>query len=428
MSALRVTGARALCGSIPAAGNKNAALPLVAAALLTDEPVQLENVPDIGDIRVLLELVSAAGVEVDWSRASGTLRLRARELVSHELPAALYASLRAGILLAAPLLARRGAAVMVPPGGDVIGRRRLDAHLEGLTALGVEIETAATLRFSAPRGLHGADIFLPEASVTATEQVLMAAAVAQGTTLIRNAACEPHVQDLARMLTAMGARIEGIGSNTLTVTGTTPLHGTSFRIGSDVAEAASFLAFGAATHGDVTVTGVDPGEYRMIARTFRRLGVALEIDSGRIRVGPDQALQVVPELAGGIPVIDDGIWPQFPSDLMSVTIVLATQVQGTVLFFEKLYESRMYFVDRLVAMGANAVICDPHRAVISGPSRLHGIVLQSPDIRAGIALLGAALCARGESLIRNAESIDRGYERIEEKLRSLGADIGRVPG
>jgi UDP-N-acetylglucosamine 1-carboxyvinyltransferase len=273
----------------------------VAAALLTDEPVQLENVPDIGDIRVMLELVSAAGVEVDWSRASGTLRLRARNLVSHELPAALYASLRAGILLAAPLLARRGAAVMVPPGGDVIGRRRLDAHLEGLAALGVEIETADTLRFRAPRGLQGADIFLPEASVTASEQVLMAAAVARGTTVIRNAACEPHVQDLARMLTAMGARIEGIGSNTLTVTGTTPLHGTSFRIGSDVAEAASFLAFGAATHGDVTVTGVDPGEYRMIARTFRRLGVDLEIEPGRIRVGPDQALQVVPEWAGGFP-------------------------------------------------------------------------------------------------------------------------------
>jgi UDP-N-acetylglucosamine 1-carboxyvinyltransferase len=428
MTALRVRGSGALCGSVKAAGNKNAALPLVAAALLTDEPVRLENVPDIGDLRVMLELVSAAGVEVDWSRASGTLQLRARNLISHELPEALYASLRAGILLAAPLLARRGAAVMVPPGGDVIGRRRLDAHVEGLAALGVEIETDAKLRFSAPRGLHGADIFLPEASVTATEQVLMAAAAAKGTTVLRNAACEPHVQDLARMLSAMGARIEGIGSNTLTVSGAERLRGTSFRIGSDVAEAASFLALGAATHGDVTVTGVEPDEYRMIARTFRRLGVRLEVGPGGVRVGPDQALQVVPELAGGIPVIDDGIWPQFPSDLMSVTIVLATQVQGTVLFFEKLYESRMYFVDRLVAMGANAVICDPHRAVIAGASRLHGIVLQSPDIRAGIALLGAALCARGESHIRNAESIDRGYERIEEKLRVLGADIERVDG
>ena len=428
MTALRVTGGRALCGSVQAAGNKNAALPLVAAALLTDEPVRLENVPDIGDIRVMLELASAAGVQVDWSRARGTLLLRAQNLTSHELPEALYASLRAGILMAAPLLARRGAAVMVPPGGDVIGRRRLDAHIEGLAALGVQIDTAAKLHFSAPQGFHGADIFLPEASVTASEQILMAAAVAKGTTVIRNAACEPHVQDLARMLTAMGARIEGIGSNTLTVTGADRLHGTTFRIGADVAEAASFLALGAATHGDVTVTGVDPSEYRMVARTFRRLGVNVEIGSGCLRVGPNQALQVEPELAGGIPVIDDGVWPQFPSDLMSVTIVLATQVQGTVLFFEKLYESRMYFVDRLVAMGANAVICDPHRAVIAGPSRLHGIVLQSPDIRAGIALLGAALCARGESLIRNAESIDRGYERIEEKLRVLGADIGRVAG
>lgn len=428
MTALRVTGARPLRGVVQAAGNKNAALPLLAAALLTDEPVRLENVPDIGDIRVMLELVSAAGVQVEWSRATGTLLLQARDLVSHELPDALYASLRAGILLAAPLLVRRGAAAMVPPGGDVIGRRRLDAHVEGLAALGVQVETDARLHFRAPHGLHGADIFLPEASVTASEQVLMAAAAATGTTVIRNAACEPHVQDLARMLAAMGARIEGIGSNTLTVTGAARLHGVSFRVGSDVAEAASFLALGAATRGDVTVTGIDPGEYRMVARTFRRLGVSLEVGVDRVRVGPDQDLQVVPELAGGIPVIDDGVWPQFPSDLMSVTIVLATQVQGTVLFFEKLYESRMYFVDRLVAMGANAVICDPHRAVISGPSRLHGIVLQSPDIRAGIALLGAALCARGESLIRNAESIDRGYERIEEKLRSLGADIGRVPG
>jgi UDP-N-acetylglucosamine 1-carboxyvinyltransferase len=428
VTALRVTGARALRGSIQAAGNKNAALPLVAAALLTDEPVRLDNVPDIGDIRVMLELVAAAGAQVDWERASGTLRLRARDLTSHELPDALYASLRAGILLAAPLLARRGAATMVPPGGDVIGRRRLDAHVEGLAALGVRVETDAKLRFSAPQGLHGADIFLPEASVTATEQVLMAAAVAKGTTVIRNAACEPHVQDLANLLTAMGARVDGIGSNTLTVTGTERLHGASFRIGSDVAEAASFLALAAASHGDVTVTGVNAAEYRMIARTFRRLGVGLEIGPDRIRVGPDQALQVVPELAGGIPVIDDGVWPQFPSDLMSVTIVLATQVQGTVLFFEKLYESRMYFVDRLVAMGANAVICDPHRAVISGPSRLHGIVLQSPDIRAGIALLGAALCARGESLVRNAESIDRGYEKIEDKLRCLGAEVERVQG
>jgi UDP-N-acetylglucosamine 1-carboxyvinyltransferase len=428
VTALRVTGGRALCGSIQAAGNKNAALPLVAAALLTDEPVCLENVPDIGDFRVMLELVSAAGVQVDWSRAEGKLRLHARSLTSHELPEALYVSLRAGILLAAPLLARRGAAVMVPPGGDVIGRRRLDAHLEGLAALGVAIDTTAKLRFSAPRGFHGADVFLPEASVTATEQILMAAAAATGTTVIRNAACEPHVQDLARMLVAMGAHIEGLGSNTLTVTGTQRLRGTSFRIGADVAEAGSFLALGAATHGDVTVTGVEPAEYRMVARTFRRLGVNLETGPDWLRVGPQQALQVEPELAGGIPVIDDGIWPQFPSDLMSVTIVLATQVDGTVLFFEKLYESRMYFIDRLVAMGANAVICDPHRAVIAGPSKLHGIVLHSPDIRAGIALLGAALCARGESVIRNAESIDRGYERIEEKLRVLGADVGRVAG
>lgn len=428
MTALRVNGSRPLQGTLQAAGNKNAALPLIAAALLTDEPVRLENVPDIGDVRAMLDLVVTAGVEVAWDPAAGRLVLHASAVTAEELSGELYASLRAGILLAAPLLVRRGTAVMVPPGGDVIGRRRLDAHVEGLAALGVVTGMDAKLRFSAPRGLHGAEVFLPEASVTATEQVIMAAAAAEGTTTIRNAACEPHVQDLARMVASMGARVDGIGSNTLTVTGTSHLHGTSCRVGSDFSEAASFLALGAATRGDVTVTGVEPDHYRMIARTFRRLGVELQMGPDWVRVGPDQSLQVVPELAGGMPVIDDGVWPQFPTDLMSVAIVLATQVRGTVLFFEKLYESRMYFVDRLVAMGANAVICDPHRAVISGPNRLHGILLQSPDIRAGIALLGAALCARGESLIRNAESIDRGYERIEDKLRSLGADVTRVSG
>jgi UDP-N-acetylglucosamine 1-carboxyvinyltransferase len=428
VTALRIEGGRALHGSLQAAGNKNAALPLMAAALLTDEPVVLENVPDIGDVRAMLDLVRAAGAEVDWSPEAGVLRLHAREVTSQELPDRLYASLRAGILLAAPLLARRGAAVMVPPGGDVIGRRRLDTHVEGLRALGAEVEAGAKLRFSAPGRLRGADIFQAEASVTGTEQVLMAAAGASGRTVIRNAACEPHVQDLARLLNAMGTQVEGIGSNALSVTGVDHLHGARYRLGSDFVEAASFLALGAATRGDVTVTGIEPAEYAMIARVFRRLGVALEFGQDSVRAGPDQTLDVLPEWGGGIPVIDDGIWPQFPSDLMSVMIVLATQVRGTVLFFEKLYESRMYFVDRLAAMGANAVVCDPHRAVIAGPSSLHGIVLQSPDIRAGIALVGAALCARGQSLVRNAESIDRGYGRIEAKLAGLGAAVERTTG
>lgn len=428
MTALRVHGGRPLCGDLQAAGNKNAALPLLAAALLTDEPVRLENVPDIGDVRVLLELITAAGVSVSWEPARRTVEVQARQVSSRELPAALYGRLRAGVLLAAPLLARVGEAVMAPPGGDVIGRRRLDAHVEGLEALGVQVDFGERLRFRAPRGLQGADIFLPEASVTATEQVLMAAVLARGASRIHNAACEPHVQDVARLLVAMGARIEGIGSNTLAVDGVERLHGASYRIGSDFCEAASFLALAAATGGDLTVRGVEPEHYRMIARTFRRLGVVLEAGPDWLRVSPDQPRRVVPERAGGMPVIDDGIWPQFPSDLMSVTIVLATQVSGAVLFFEKLYESRMAFVDRLVAMGANAVICDPHRAVISGPRTLHGMVLQSPDIRAGIALLGAALCARGESLIRNAESIDRGYADITGILQSLGADVSRTTG
>lgn len=315
---------------------------------------------------------------------------------------------------------------MSPPGGDVIGRRRLDSHVHGLECLGAIVEMAECFRFRAPVRLRGAEIFLPEASVTATAQVLMGAVLSRGNTIIRNAATEPHISDLARMLCSMGARITGIDSNVLQIEGVDRLSGCTHRIVSDHTEAGSFLALAAATGGDVEVTGVDPGHYRMTERAFARLGVELEYGADSVRVREGQGRCVVGDLGGGIPVIDDGPWPQFPSDLMSVMIVLATQVSGTVLFFEKMYESRMYFVDRLVAMGANAVICDPHRAVVCGPSRLHGISLSSPDIRAGMALIGAALCADGESSIKNLQLVDRGYERIDERLKSLGADVHRL--
>ncbi len=426
MNSFRIVGGNALTGTIEASGNKNAVLPMIAAALLTDEPVILDHVPDIGDVQTMLTLAHALGATVDWDRQQGVLTLHAAQLLDAELPRNLCREIRAGILFAAPLLHRSGCATMFPPGGDVIGRRRLDVHFGGLRRMGAQIDTDDRFVFRTHGRLEGADLFLPEASVTGTAQLLLAAVLAEGTTTIRNAACEPHIGDLARLLTGMGARIEGTDSNTLTVHGVSRLQGVRHRVVSDHTEVGSLLALGAATGGGVTVTGVDPSHYPKVKQVFARFGVDLECGADTVSIAPGQQRCVQPDLDGGIPVIDDGPWPHFPSDLMSVMIVLATQATGTVLFFEKMYESRMYFVDRLVAMGANAVICDPHRAVICGPSRLHGITLSSPDIRAGMALVAAALCAPGESIIRNVHLIDRGYESIETKLSALGAAIERV--
>jgi len=427
MSRLAITGGVPLRGRLAAGANKNAVLPMIAASLLTDETVVLENVPEIGDVRTMLMLAEVLGVQVDWDRGARTLGLTSRDLTTAVLPRELCREVRAGILFAAPLLHRLGEAAMSPPGGDVIGRRRLDVHFYGLEAMGVEARLGESLLFEAPTPLHGDDLFLPEASVTGTAQILLAASLAQGETVIRNAAGEPHIQDLCGLLIEMGADIRGVGTNTLTVHGKPKLHGARHRVGADHTEVSSFLALTAATGGEITISDVGPQHYRMIARVFARLGIELEFDHDEVTLRAEQERRVRPDLAGGIPVIDDGIWPQFPSDLMSVMIVLATQTTGAVLFFEKLYESRMYFVDRLVAMGANAVICDPHRVVISGPARLHGIELSSPDIRAGMALVGAALCAQSRSVIHNVQYIDRGYERIDEKLASLGARIERLP-
>ncbi len=426
MSIFLIRGGKPLSGTVRAGGNKNAALPMFAAALLTDEPVVLENVPDIGDVRTMGAIADALGVRVDHDRRAETTILTAATITTNQLPRQLCNEVRAGVLFAAPLVHRTGAARMFPPGGDVIGRRRLDAHFLGLTTLGIDCSIGDQLFFSVRKPLAGADIFLPEASVTATEHLLIAAVLARGRTIIRNAAGEPHVQDLCLLLNKMGAHIDGIGSNTLTVEGVDRLHGAHHRIGADYTEAGSFLALAAATGGGVTVGGIDPSHFRMVEHVYARLGVQLDFTADTVAVAPGQEGQIKPDTRGGIPIFDDGPWPHFPSDLMSVTIVLATQLRGTALFFEKMFESRMYFVDRLIAMGANAVICDPHRVVVVGPAKLHALELNSPDIRAGIALLGAALCADGNSTIRNVQLIDRGYERIEDKLRQLGADLERL--
>jgi UDP-N-acetylglucosamine 1-carboxyvinyltransferase len=419
-----IEGGRPLQGTVTPSGNKNAALPILAATLLTDEPVVLHNVPDIGDVRTMLALLGDLGVQVRRIDRH-TLELRAQEVHKAELDRELCRRIRASILLAGPLLARCGQVTLPPPGGDVIGRRRVDTHLLALESLGahITVNDAYNMRADRPRGQ---DILLDEASVTATENAIMAAVLAEGTTVLRNAASEPHVQDLARFLNQLGARIEGIGSNTLTIEGVERLGGGEYAIGPDYIEIGSFIGLGAVTRGVIRIRDVVPDDLRMIRMTFQRLGVWTEFDGNDLIVPGGQHLQIVADAHDAIPKIDDAPWPAFPADLMSIALVVATQAAGTVLFHEKMFESRLYFVDKLIGMGARIILCDPHRAVVVGPSKLHGERLESPDIRAGMALLIAALCAEGQSVIRNIGQIDRGYERIEEKLQALGADIRRV--
>lgn len=425
MEELIITGGKPLRGTVTPSGNKNAALPALAACVLADEPVTLRNLPDIEDIRTMGELLAGIGVSVQrldphtWRLDAGQVRLPAFDRER-------FRRIRGSILLAGPMLARLGEVELPPPGGDVIGRRRVDTHFLAFQALGAEVDINDLFRLRARRRLRGADILLDEASVTGTENAVMAAVLAQGTTIIRNAASEPHVQDLCHMLNRLGAQIEGIGSNLLTIHGVDRLHGGEFVIGPDHMEVGSYAAMAAMTHGEVHIRNAAPHHLRMIRAVFRRLGVRMEVDGDDVYVPADQAMLVEPDLGGAIPTVADAPWPAFPADLMSVAIVLATQVEGTVLFHEKMFESRLYFVDKLIFMGARIVLCDPHRCVVQGPSPLHGDVLVSPDIRAGMALLGAALCAGGESVIRNVDQIDRGYECVEEKLRSLGARIERV--
>lgn len=415
-----IEGGSPLNGVIKASGNKNAALPCIAAALLTSEPVILRNIPDIEDVRVMLDVFRALGGTAE-PLGSHAWRLTG-DVKTSSVPREAAEKIRASILFAGPLLARTGKAALPPPGGDVIGRRRLDTHILALTELGAKFDAAVDFVFSAKR-LSGADIFLDEASVTATENAVMAAALASGRTTLSNAASEPHVQDLCRMLAAMGARIDGIGSNRLSVHGRRKLGGCDYTIGADYMEVGSFIGLAAATRSALCIEGVLPEEIRPAKSAFAKLGITWEHEGRVLRVPSTLPLKVNPDLGGMIPKIDDAPWPGFPPDLTSIVTVAATQVEGAALIHEKMFESRMFFVDMLIGMGARIVLCDPHRAVVYGPSRLRGAELRSPDVRAGMAMVIAALCADGRSVISNVYQIERGYEDLVSRLTSLGARI-----
>lgn len=419
-----VEGGFPIKGTIKASGNKNAALPCIAVCVLTNEPVILQNIPDIEDTGVMFDVLRSLGVSVE-SVGANAWKVEAKNIEKSEIPAMFTKKIRGSILFAGPLVARTGKVVMSPPGGDVIGRRRVDTHFLALQELGVNISANGQFVFATNK-LVGADIFLDEASVTATENAVMAAVLAEGQTIITNAASEPHVQDLCKMLISMGAKISGVGSNILTIDGVKKLHGTEYRIGPDYMEIGSFIGLAAATKGSITITGVEPRDLRPIKLAFKKLGIHWEIEGDALTVPMGQSMQVDTDLGGMTPKIDDSPWPGFPADLTSVMTVVATQVSGTVLIFEKMFESRMFFVDKLIGMGARITLCDPHRAVVSGPCRLHGDELVSPDVRAGMALVIAALSAQGESVIRNVYQIERGYEHLVERLQSLGAHITRV--
>ena len=419
-----IEGGHPLKGRIRASGNKNAALPCLAATLLTSEPVVLRNVPEIEDVHVMMEILKALGCSVE-KLSRGDYRLVTLDLKREEVPPHLAKKIRASILLAGPLLARVGRVILPPPGGDVIGQRRLDTHFLALQALGARFTMGGFFELDA-RELVGTGIFLDEASVTATENAIMAAALAAGTTTIENAASEPHVQDLCRLLNAMGARIAGIGSNVLRVDGVKVLHGAEYRLGADYMEVGSLIGLAAVTRSGIEIEDAAPAEMRVARQAFAKLGVSWESDGSTIRISAKQPMKIVPDLGGRIPKIDDAPWPGFPADLVSLMVVVASQAVGTILVHEKMFESRMFFVDKLISMGAGIILCDPHRVVVTGPAALTGSELVSPDIRAGMALLAAALCARGRSTMQNVYQIERGYESITERLQSLGARITRV--
>ena len=422
-----IQGRRPVCGVHAVAGNKNAVLPMIAASLLTAEPVKLTNVPDILDVETMLSAAKTFGVKVVRDKVAKTVVLSAPKLKTSTISRDLASRIRTSFLFAGPLLARLGRASLPPPGGDAIGHRRLDTHFSGFKSLGAKaVAGKKTLKFSG--SLKGAKILLDEASVTATENILMASVMAKGVTEIYNAACEPHICDLAAMLNAMGAKISGAGSNRIIVEGVDSLKGCEARVGCDYIEAGSYIAAAAVTGGDITLTGIDVEPFEVLAGAFARFGVVWTIDAKEktLHYSSRRKLRMKYDLGDAIPSLSDGTWPAFPSDLMSILIVLATQTRGTCLFFEKMFESRLYFVDHLRQMGAKIVQCDPHRVVVTGPSQLTGGIVTSPDIRAGISLVIAALAAKGETTIHGAETVDRGYVAVEHSLSSLGADIARL--
>jgi UDP-N-acetylglucosamine 1-carboxyvinyltransferase len=419
-----IEGGRPLNGRVGVAGNKNGALPILAATLLAGEPVTLTNVPRIRDVETMVELLEDLGADAEWLGAH-EVRIDARGVSKTDVDGRLASRIRASFLVAGPLLARFGRAALPPPGGDVIGRRRLDVHVHAFEQLGAEATIDRSFEFRAAR-LQGQHVFLDEASVMGTENAVMAAVLADGETVLGNAACEPHVQDLCRFLVSLGAEIEGIESNVLRIRGVEQLGGGEYRIAPEHIEVASFIGLAAVTGGDLWIDDAQPKDLVAILPHFARLGVRVEIDGTSVHVPPDQELVIQDDLGDQIPKIEDGPWPAFPADLTSIALAVATQTKGTILIFEKMFENRLFFVDKFVSMGARIILCDPHRAVVTGPAQLYGQRMASPDIRAGMAMVIASLCADGTSTIGNVGEIDRGYERIDERLNSLGAQIERV--
>ncbi len=420
-----IDGGYPLSGEVVPSGNKNAALPMLASCLLTDEPVILHNMPEIRDVQAMRALLESLGMEIT-TIAEHSWKVQAKDIKPANLDPDLCRAIRASILLAGPMTARFGELHLPPPGGDVIGRRRVDTHLLALRKLGASAEYDRSFYFRAKNGLHGADVLLDEASVTGTENAIMASVMAKGHSVIRNAASEPHVQELCHFLNCLGARIENIGSNTLEIEGVTQLHGGEYTVGPDYLEVVSFIGAAVVTHGSIRICNAGPEYLDMIRLVFGRLGITWEVIGRDIFVPAEQCLEVEPDLGGAIPYISVMPWPAFPTDLMSIAIVVATQSKGSVLFHDWMYPSRMFFTDKLVGMGAQIVLCDPHRCIVQGPTRLFGEKMESPDIRAGMALLLAALSADGKSTIRNVGQIDRGYEKVDEKLAALGARIERL--
>jgi UDP-N-acetylglucosamine 1-carboxyvinyltransferase len=424
MQSFVIEGGRTLSGTVRAAGNKNGALPILAATVLASDEVRLSNVPRIRDVETMVELLLELGADAEWT-GSNEVRVDPSGVGKTDLDPDLAREIRASFLLAGPLLSRFGRVTIPPPGGDVIGRRRLDTHVHAFAALGAEVVLDGVYDLSA-NGLTGTRVYLDEASVMGTENAIMAAVLADGETVLGHAACEPHIQDLCRFLVSLGARIEGIGSNVLHIQGVDELGGGEFRIGPDHIEVASFVGLAAATGGEVVVEDVQPDDLISIVPAFRKLGIELDVSDSSVRVPAGQSLQIEDDFGGQIPKIESGIWPAFPADLTSIAVTVATQAHGTILIFEKMFESRLFFVDKLVSMGARIILCDPHRVVVTGPATLYGERLESPDIRAGMAMVIAALCAEGTSTIGNIGQIDRGYERMDERLRGLGAAIERA--
>ncbi len=425
MQKFMIEGGVPLSGTVVPAGNKNGALPILAASLLTEDEVVVRNVPRIADVEAMIGLLADLGVRVEW-RAQNEVVLCAADVAHGEVDRVLSERIRASFLLAGPLLARFGDALMPPPGGDVIGRRRLDPHLDAFRALGAEFDLGPDIRLRAPHGLRACDFFMDEPSVMGTENALMAAALTPGLTIIRNAACEPHVQDLARLLVAMGARVEGIGSNVMLVHGAHELHGCTHSVAADHIEIGTFMALAGVTGGELRIRHTVPEDLRMICLVFERLGLRSFFDGEDVIVPGGQRLVVARDAGDYKSKVQDGPWPAFPADLTSIAVALATQCEGSVLIHEWMFENRLVFTDKLVSMGADIVLCDPHRAIVTGPSRLRGARVSSPDIRAGMAMVIAACSAEGMTEIGNIREIDRGYERIDERLRELGARIERV--